>query len=158
MFVGTLTPRSTYMCHLTMIRTRRFTSTLISSGDQIGDKHTKTSRVPLRTVRDRVFSPVLDSLQGDWCMCLCFSCFLSVLCLFSFGILLNLLFMYKSRNVHLWIGGEISEESYPHFETLTGQSSCPRVTSLTVSVCVPRLTTNHFLCKSETLGIFYWMQ
>lgn len=42
-------------------------------------------------------------------------------------------------------------------ETLTGKSSCLRVMSLTVSVCVrvPRLTTNHFLYKTEILGIFY---
>lgn len=100
------------------------------------DKPTKTLSVTVRIVTydvsepvdddpDKVLSLVLDLLQGDCCMCLCFSptscCFLRfVQACFPLDILLlNLLFMYKA-------GMFICEQAVKHLknfiptETLTG--------------------------------------
>ena len=97
--------------------------------------------------------------RGDWCMCLCFSCFLLVSCglwklVFPFGILLNLLLVYKAGTFLREQAVKLSNSLTP----LRRMSWCRRPTPPTESVCVPRLAAGHFLCKPQTLGIFYWMQ
>lgn len=70
---------------------------------------------------DKLISLVLDLLQGDCCMCLCFPHFL-----LFFAVCASLFFPrysttkssvhVQSRNVHLWTGSETFKEFYPYWD------------------------------------------